>query len=79
MLYLPTYIHGCSFCFQGEFTGNAAGFKLSSLHHLQDLKSKVPNKTFLHYLVQMAMDLDQTLLLFVVELLPLEKATRFLY
>ncbi|KAL5011364.1 hypothetical protein ScPMuIL_009915 [Solemya velum] len=75
--FLQLILTAGNFLNHGEFTGNAAGFKLSSLHHLQDLKSKVPNKTFLHYLVQMAMDLDQTLLLFVVELLPLEKATSF--
>ena len=37
---------------QGSFSGNAAGFKLSSLIKLSDLKSNKHNITLLHVILQ---------------------------
>ena len=58
------------------FNGDAAGFKISTLLRLQEVKSRSPGKSLLHHLVQMVNDGDQKLLGFVNEILPLEKAAR---
>ena len=61
---------------KGMFNGDAAGFKISTLMRLQEVKSRSPCKSLLHHLVQMVNDSDQKLLGFVNEILPLEKAAR---
>ena len=61
------------------FNGDAAGFKICTLLRLQEVKSKSPCKTLLHHLVQMVNEGDQKLLGFVNEILPLEKAARYLF
>ncbi|RZF34087.1 hypothetical protein LSTR_LSTR011657 [Laodelphax striatellus] len=46
----------------GTYAGNAAAFKLSSLQMLADTKANKPKMTFLHYVVDVAVSNDASLL-----------------
>ncbi|XP_053400207.1 formin-J-like isoform X2 [Mercenaria mercenaria] len=61
----------------GQFHGDAAGFKLSSLERLQEVKCLSPNSTLVHCIVQMVVERCKTDLSFVKQFLPLEKAASF--
>ncbi|CAG2205701.1 Inverted formin-2 [Mytilus edulis] len=53
--------------------GEAAGFKLSSLDRMVEVKSLTANHSFLHYMIKMAQDLDNTLLKFLQDFQSLDK------
>ncbi|XP_064609571.1 LOW QUALITY PROTEIN: inverted formin-2-like [Liolophura sinensis] len=59
-----------------KFNGNACGFKLETLARLNHVRSNVPNKTLLHFIVKMSEDRDDTILQFLNDLSHLEKASR---
>ncbi|XP_060569585.1 inverted formin-2-like [Ruditapes philippinarum] len=60
-----------------QFHGNAAGFKLSSLERLQEVKTSSPNKTLVHCIVQTVVERCKADFSFVRKFLPLEKAASF--
>jgi hypothetical protein len=48
-------MHRC-FTFQECLQGEAAGFKLTSLERMMEIKSMTPNQSLLHYMIKMAQD-----------------------
>ncbi|XP_060080017.1 inverted formin-2-like [Ylistrum balloti] len=67
-------LHIGNFLNHGCLHGDAMGFKVSSLERLMDVKSTLPNQSLLHHIVKMAEQKDKSMLQFIDELLPLEKA-----
>ncbi|XP_065320459.1 protein diaphanous homolog 1-like [Gordionus sp. m RMFG-2023] len=53
---------------QNNYAGNALGFKVSFLCKLMDTRSKTPRMTLLHYILDMACNLDPNILEFPREL-----------
>ena len=65
------------FTFQECLQGEAAGFKLTSLERMMEIKSMTPNQSLLHYMIKMAQDVDTSLLKFLSDLQPLDKVARY--
>ena len=61
---------------QNSYAGNAAGFKLSALQQLTDLRSNKPRMTLLHYIVDVAMADNPSLLDFTLQLATVKEARR---
>ncbi|XP_067660533.1 inverted formin-2-like [Haliotis asinina] len=66
-----------NFLNHSKFNGNAAGYKLTSLERVMDVKSSVLNKTLMHYLVEVAVENDDSTLSFLSEIPRLEKAASY--
>ncbi|XP_046647643.1 inverted formin-2-like [Daphnia pulicaria] len=59
-----------------SYAGNAVGFKLSALQKLTDLRANKPRMTLLHYIVDIALSENPSLLDFTVQLASLKEASR---
>ena len=62
--------------FQNSYAGNAAGFKLSALQQLADLRANKPRMTLLHYIVDVAENENPSLLDFTQQLSKVKEARR---
>lgn len=56
--------------YQGKYSGNAVGFRISSLTKLIDTRANKPRITLLHYLVNEAEKKHNDAIAFVDELFP---------
>lgn len=76
--FLRYILHIGNFINKKNNSGNAIGFRISSLKKLINTKSNVPRMTLLHHLVEEAEKKNKDALLFVDDLLDLlQKAARF--
>ncbi|XP_067948065.1 inverted formin-2-like isoform X2 [Watersipora subatra] len=63
-----------NFLNKGRFSGNAAGFTLSSLLKLTDTRANQPRVTLLHFIIEEIKEQDEGVLKFVGKLQPVLKA-----
>ncbi|GAB1608269.1 inverted formin-2-like, partial [Argonauta hians] len=76
--FLRLVLQAGNFLNKGTTSGNAVGFRISSLNKLIMTRSNVARVSLLHYIVEECEKEDKTALKFVDELLePLQKSTRF--
>ncbi|CAI9725766.1 Hypothetical predicted protein [Octopus vulgaris] len=76
--FLRYVLQAGNFLNKGTTSGNAVGFRISSLNKLVMTRSNVARISLLHYIVEECEKEDKTTLRFVDDLLePLQKSTRF--
>ncbi|KAK3594658.1 hypothetical protein CHS0354_003581 [Potamilus streckersoni] len=69
-VFLRFILHTGNFINSGRFSGNAVGFRISSLTKLMDTRANKPRVTLLHYLVNEAEKENKNAISFADELLP---------